>query len=178
MQEFLRGKKMKKLVTTLERVLYPVTKVIDKVSWVVLFLLMLMTITQVFLRKLSNHSLLGTVELTELSMVFIVFCALAECQVHEGHIKVDLVLSRLSQRIQSLIDIFTQFACFVIFTFMTWALFAQATVTKEAGEITVDLGLPLYPFIIVAALGCFLLGLVLLIKSLKALSNFLSEETS
>lgn len=169
---------MKRLATTLERLLYPVTRVIDRVSWIVLFLLMMMTITQVFLRKLTNHSLLGTVELTELSMVFIVFCALAECQVHEGHIKVDLVLSRLNPRIQALIDVFTQFACFVIFTFMTWALFSQASATKEAGEITVDLGLPLYPFIYVAAFGCTLLALVLLIKSLRALSDFLSGEVS
>jgi TRAP-type C4-dicarboxylate transport system permease small subunit len=164
---------MKVLVSKFEKGLYFFTRQIDRISWAVLFLLMLMTVTQVFLRKLTNHAILGTVELTELAMAFIVFCSLAECQVHEGHIKVDLVLSRFSPRVQSFFDILTQGASFVIFTLMTVALFRQADELKRAGEITVDLGIPMYPFVYVAAFGCILLALVLLVKALLALTAFL-----
>ncbi len=163
---------MKKIVSKFEGALTFITRQVDRVSWAVLFLLMLMTVTQVFLRKFTNHALLGTVELTELAMAFIVFCSLAECQVHEGHIKVDLVLSRFSPRVQAFFDIWTQGASSVIFALMTIALFRQAEELKRAGEVTVDLGIPMYPFVYVAAFCCVLLALVLVLKAVKAFIDF------
>ncbi len=167
---------MQRFVTRFEQGLYFVTRHVDRISWGVLFLLMLMTVTQVFLRKFTNHAILGTVELTELAMAFIIFCSLAECQVHEGHIKVDLVVSRFSPRAQAFFDILTQGASFCIFTLMTVALFRQAEELKRAGEVTVDLSIPMYPFVYVAAFGCVLLALVLLAKTLRALLTALGSE--
>ena len=159
-----------------ERGLFRVTALVDRISWFILFFLMLMTTVQVILRKFTSHAILGTVEMTELAMAFIVFCSLAECQVHEGHIKVDLVLSRSSKRMQAFFDVFTQAACCGVFSFMTWALFTQADVLKRSGEVTMDLGIPLYPFVYVAAFGCVLLALVLLAKAIRALMVFLGVE--
>ncbi len=168
---------MKKAFKTLEGNLFKVTRFVDRISWVMLFFLMLMTTIQVILRKFTHHAILGTVEMTELAMAFIVFCSLAECQVHEGHIKVDLILSRFSPRVQACFDVFTQGACFGVFSFMTWALFSQAEVLKRAGEVTMDLSIPVYPFVYVAAFGCVLLALVLLAKSLRALILCLEART-
>lgn len=151
--------------------IYPIIRYVDRVTWVVLFIMMIMTITDVFLRKFSNLSILGTVELTELLMIIVVFCSLAECQVHDGHIKVDLVIKRFSPRVQSLFDVFTQSICFLLFSLMTWAIWRHACSMKEWGEVTVDLALPVYPFIYVAVAGCALLALVLLVKALMALSD-------
>ncbi len=168
---------MKKAFKALEGSLFWVTRFVDRISWVMLFFLMLMTTIQVILRKFTHHAILGTVEMTELAMAFIVFCSLAECQVHEGHIKVDLILSRFSPRVQACFDVFTQGACFGVFSFMTWALFSQAEVLKRAGEVTMDLSIPVYPFVYVAAFGCVLLALVLLAKSLRALILCLEART-
>ena len=151
--------------------IYLIIRYVDRVTWVVLFIMMIMTRTDVFLRKFSNLSILGTVELTELLMIIVVFCSLAECQVHDGHIKVDLVLKRFSPRVQSLFDVFTQSICFLLFSLMTWAIWRHAGSMKEWGEVTVDLALPVYPFIYVAVAGCALLALVLLVKALVALSD-------
>jgi TRAP-type C4-dicarboxylate transport system permease small subunit len=155
--------------------IYPIIRFVDRVTWVVLFIMMIMTMTDVFLRKFSNISILGTVELTELMMIIVVFCSLAECQVHDGHIKVDLVLKRFSPKVQSLFDVITQSICFLLFSMMTWAILRQANNIKEWGEVTVDLALPIYPFIYVAVVGCALLALVLFIKALVAVSELLES---
>ena len=155
--------------------IYPIIRFVDRVTWVVLFIMMIMTMTDVFLRKFSNISILGTVELTELMMIIVVFCSLAECQVHDGHIKVDLVLKRFSPRVQSLFDVITQSVCFLLFSMMTWAILRHANSIKEWGEVTVDLALPVYPFIYVAVVGCALLALVLFIKALVAVSELLES---
>lgn len=155
--------------------IYPIIRFVDRVTWVVLFIMMIMTITDVLLRKFSNISILGTVELTELMMIVVVFSSLAECQVHDGHIKVDLVLKGFSPRVQSLFDVITQSICFFLFSLMTWAIWRHAESMKEWGEVTVDLALPVYPFIYVAVVGCALLALVLFIKALVALSELLES---
>jgi len=149
---------------------YPIVRFVDRITWVFLFIMMLMTMADVLLRKFSNLSILGTVELTELMMIIIVFSSLAECQVGDGHIKVDLVLKRFSPKVQSIFDVFTQFVCFALFSMMSLAIWQHANRMKEWGEVTIDLALPLYPFIYVAVIGCALLAFVLLIKALAALS--------
>lgn len=166
MQSFTRG---------VESRFYPVVRFVDRITWVVLFIMMLMTMADVFLRKFSNLSILGTVELTELMMIIVVFCSLAECQAGDGHIKVDLVLKRFSPRVQSIFDVITQLICFGLFSMMTGAIWRHANSMKEWGEVTVDLALPLFPFIYVAVIGCALLALVLLIKALVALSEVMKS---
>ncbi|MFZ0448074.1 MAG: TRAP transporter small permease [Desulfatiglandaceae bacterium] len=146
-----------------------VAKYADHVTWGVLFFLMVITMADVFLRKIFHTSILGTVEITELSMAAIVFCSLAECQVHDGHIKVDILLKGFSKRVQAVFDLITQTACFLFFSMMTWAMFHYAIAMKEGGEVTIDLSLPKYPIVWVACAGCALLAMVLLCKSLKAL---------
>ena len=58
-----------RLKRSMQQGLFPVIKVIDRVTWAFLFLMMLMTMIDVLLRKFTNLSILGTVELTELMMV-------------------------------------------------------------------------------------------------------------
>lgn len=166
---------VRSLSSVVAKGLYSVTRFINRITWVVLFFMMMMTMIDVFLRKFFNTSILGTVEMTEMSMAVVVFFALAECQVHDGHIKVDLVLKRLSPRVQALCDVFTQFVCFLLFCFMTVALFRYAERMQAWGEVTLDLAMPVYPFVYLAALGTGLLALVLLVKALVALSEVLGS---
>ena len=162
--------RMRGFTRKVESRFYPIVRFVDRITWVFLFIMMLMTMADVLLRKFSNLSILGTVELTELMMIIIVFSSLAECQVGDGHIKVDLVLKRFSPKVQSMFDVFTQFVCFALFSMMSLAIWQHANRMKEWGEVTIDLALPLYPFIYVAVIGCALLAFVLLIKALAALS--------
>ena len=57
--------------------------------------MMLMTMIDVLLRKFTNLSILGTVELTELMMVIVIFGSLAQCEVDGGHIKQEVFISPL-----------------------------------------------------------------------------------
>jgi TRAP-type C4-dicarboxylate transport system permease small subunit len=151
--------------------LFPIVRFVDRITWITLFGMMIMTMTDVLLRKFTNFSILGSVELTELMMVVIVFCSLAQCEADDGHIKVDLIYKRFSPRIRAVLDITTQFLCCVLFCVMAWALYLQAVDMKEWGEVTIDLNWPVYPFVYVASFGCILLALVLFFKFLVALSE-------
>ena len=151
--------------------LIKIVRYVDRVTWVVLFALMCMITAEVLMRKILNSSILGYLELTELMMVLIVFCSLAFCEANDGHIKIDLIMSKLSPRAQAIFKFITQCICFILFTLMSWALFRYARLMKESGEVSVDLSIPIYPFVYSAAVGCGLLALVLLLKSILAVGE-------
>lgn len=166
---------LKQIVTTIENYYYPVVRFFDRITWGVLFVMMTLTMADVILRKLANHSILGTVELTELMLVLVVFCSLAKCQADDGHIKIDFIMRNFGQRTQKTVELFTQFLCFVLFLFMTYGTYRHAVDMREWEEITLDLGIKVYPFVYVVSLGCALLAIVLLLKSLKALCEVLER---
>ncbi|MDB4444091.1 TRAP transporter small permease [bacterium] len=161
--------KIEGLNKTLQGWVYPLSNIMDRIASVVLFFMMLLTIADVFLRKVFSKSIMGTVEVSEFMLVILIFFALAHTEVLNGHVKVDLVLSRFSERVQGLFDMITQFVCFLISGLITWSTLVYSGVMKESGEVTQDLWLPVFPFLYIVALGCAVLSLTLLIKFFMAL---------
>jgi TRAP-type C4-dicarboxylate transport system permease small subunit len=161
--------KIERLNRSLQSWFYPVSKILDRVASVILFSMTLLTIADVFLRKVFSRSILGTVEVTEFMMVILVFFSLAQAEVLNRHVKVDLVMSRLDQRTQGLIDMITQLVCFLLFGGITWSTLVYAARMKVSGEVSQDLWIPIYPFVYIVAVGCALLSLILLVKFFMAL---------
>jgi TRAP-type C4-dicarboxylate transport system permease small subunit len=151
--------------------IYPISKVTNRVASVALFCMMFLTIADVFLRKVFSRSILGTVEVTEFLMLILVFFALAQTEVLNGHVKVDLVMGRFSERTQAAVDMITQVICFLLFGLFTSSALVYSEKMREAAEVSQDLWLPLYPFVYVVVAGCAILSLALFIKFLMALAK-------
>jgi len=167
--------KLKKISRILEKGLLPVARLLDRLTWIVLFVMMVMTMTDVLLRKLTNTTIIGAGEITEMMMAVVVFCSLAQCQVEEGHIKIDLIMRKAGPRIQSVVDMVTQFLCFGLFCLVTWGTFKHAMEIMEWEEVSIDLAIPIYPFVFIAVLGSAMLALILLYKAVIALEKVLEK---
>jgi TRAP-type C4-dicarboxylate transport system permease small subunit len=102
-------------------------------------------------------------------MVGLVFFSLAQTEVLNRHVKVDLLMSRLGERTQGLIDMITQFVCFLLFGAITWSTLVYSARMKASGEVSQDLWIPIYPFVYIVGVGCALLSLILLVKFFLAL---------
>jgi TRAP-type C4-dicarboxylate transport system permease small subunit len=153
----------------LEKWVYPISKLMSRIASVTLVLMMLLTVTDVFLRKVFSQSILGTVEVTEFLLVLVIFFTLADTEVLNGHVKVDLVMSRAGKRVQGMVDMITQFICFLLCGLITWSTLVYSEQMRTSGEVSQDLWVPVYPFIYIVAMGCAVLALTLLIKFLMAL---------
>ncbi len=149
-----------------ESKLYPVVRFIDKLSWIMMFALMTMTALDLILRNFSNTSVLGSIELTELMMVIIVFCSLAQCEADDGHIRINLIMDKFGPKVRNYADIFTQMICTIVFSLMSLSIFHHAADMKKFGEVTMDLLIPLYPFVYIASFGSATMALVLLSKTI------------
>ncbi|MFQ5842293.1 MAG: TRAP transporter small permease subunit, partial [Thermodesulfobacteriota bacterium] len=113
--------KIRRLNQSFQSWFFPVSKILNRIASATLFLMMLLTTADVFLRKVFSKSILGTVEVTEFMMVGLVFFSLAQTEVLNRHVKVDLIMSRLRERTQGMIDMITQFGCFLLFGGITWS---------------------------------------------------------
>ncbi|MBW1669309.1 MAG: TRAP transporter small permease [Deltaproteobacteria bacterium] len=144
---------------------------VSRIAWGALFFMMLLTVADVFMRKVFNHSILGTVELTQFMLLVLIFFSLAQTELMDGHVKVDLIVSRFSPRGQALFDLITQISCFLLSLLMTWSTVVYAERMRASGEVSQDLWLPVYPFVYVVAAGWALFGIALFIKFTLALKK-------
>ena len=67
---------MDELKQKFEAWIHPVAKIMSRIASVTLVIMMLLTVTDVFLRKVFSNSILGTVEVTEFLLVIVVFLPL------------------------------------------------------------------------------------------------------
>ena len=159
---------MERINTLLESWVNPVSRFMSHIASAVLFLMMVLTILDVFLRKVFSNPITGTVEVSEFMLVIVIFFALAVTEILNGHVKVDLVMRLFSKRVQAWVDCMTQMVCFVLVSVITWSAVIYAEKMRLVGQVSQDLWIPVYPFIYVVAAGCAVLALALLIKFLGA----------
>ncbi|MGI9424609.1 MAG: TRAP transporter small permease subunit [Hyphomicrobiaceae bacterium] len=128
--------------------------------------------TQVLLTPLP-----GARELTESTMVLIVFGALTYAQIQRSHIRVELLHSRMGPRTQAAMDVAADLAALLFFSLLLWQAIHEALLSIQLGEATVGLiRFPLYPARIILAAGTALLILRLLIDVIEDIARIRTGE--
>jgi len=143
--------------------------VANVVSLVGLVTMTLTTVADVAGRYLLNRPLPGALELSELLMVFLVFGAFAVTELRNGHVDIDVVVSRFPPRGRALSETFAALLSAAFWGAITWRTALHAQNVWGAGETTPNLGLPIGPFVWVAAAGTALFTLALLARTLATL---------
>ena len=164
-----------RVVSQFSRVIDPVTRIINGVGVGILAVMMFFTVTDVCLRYFFNRPFASSFELTEFMMAILVAFGLAYTARLDGHIKVDILTSRLPKRIQAAISSFTNLVCVVVFILIAWQSFAQAKTLYLSGLTSEVLYIPVFPFVLMTGIGFALLGLVFLINFFVSLSQTMKK---
>lgn len=154
---------IRKAASSVKNVIERVSRIGGVASMVFLVIMMLLTVTDVLLRALFNTPVKGSLELTEYIMVITGFLGIAWCAVNRAHVKVDLILSHLPSRPQSIIDAFTLFLGLTVVPLVAWQGFAQIRRAYLEGAVSQALDIPNFPFYGIVGLGYGLMFLVLVI---------------
>ncbi len=121
---------------------------------------MALTLIDVSGRKLLSHSVPGSLELTELLMVVVIFAALPLVSLRGEHVvfdSLDTFLPRWAQRLQQgLVDLF----CMLLLLGLAWLMWDKAAQMAEYGDTTSQLKLSLGPFVQLMGVLCGVTGLV------------------
>ncbi len=106
----------------------------------------------------------GAKEITESTMVLIVFGALTYAQIRRSHIRVELVHARMGPRMRAFMDVVTDLAALVFFGFLLWQAVIEAVRSWRIDETSDGLIVfPLYParWILVAGVAILMVRLVI-----------------
>jgi TRAP-type transport system small permease protein len=129
-----------------------------------LFAIMTLTFFDVLGRKFASHSITGSLEMTELLMVVLIFAALplvSERGEHVAFDSLDPYLPAWAIRAQSVV---VNLLCGLVLLGLGWLMWRTGGQFLESGETTAQLKLLKAPFIYGIAVFCALTGLVHLLQ--------------
>ncbi len=123
--------------------------------------------------SLFNRPLPGALEVTESTMVLIVFGGLAYAQIRRRHLRVELAYLQAGPRLRSTMDIVASLSGLVFFSLLTWQAYNEAIFAYQIGESTSGLvRFPLLPARIAVVVGSGLFIVQLCLDLLKDIVSF------
>lgn len=140
-----------------------ITSWLARIAAVALALIAVVTFCDVIARKVFNSGFTFTVEMTEMLMAVIVFLGVGLVTHQRGHIVVDVLTLRLSERSRVWLGLVTNLLSLGFVLLMVWRLWVQAAFISSKGDITPIWNIPLWPIAYLIAAGSVFLitGLVL-----------------
>lgn len=128
-----------------------------------LFAIMALTFFDVGGRKLLSNSIPGSLELTELLMVAVIFAALPLVSLRGEHVVFDSLDSRLPPGVRRTQQALVHLLCAASMLGLAWLMWQTGSDFRAAGEVTAQLGIPKHPFIYGMGVLCGLTGVIHLI---------------
>ncbi len=145
-------------MTTLRHLLERLALGVLLVGGAGMLLSMFLGVGDVIGTQMLRSPLPGAYEITESTMVLIVFGALAYAQIRRAHIRVELLYTRMTPRVQAGLDVLADLAALVFFGLLLWQAVSEAQYSYQINERTVGLiRFPLYPARFVLAAGTTLM---------------------
>ena len=119
----------------------------------------------------------GPRELTESTMVLIVFGALAYAQIRRSNIRVELVYFQMPPRVRAVMDVITDLAAIAFYGLILQQAIGEAQYSLQINEATVGLiRFPLWPARFILAAGCALMILQLALHLIEDLIRIKTGE--
>lgn len=129
-------------------------------SAVALFGIMMLTLVDVVSRKLLAGSIAGSLEVTELLLVVVIFAGLPLVSLHGEHVvfdSLDPLLPRIVRRVQ---DLLVDLLCAAALAVIGWVMWTKAGQMLEYGDKTQQLSLTLGWFVYLMSVLIFVAAAV------------------
>lgn len=127
-------------------------------STLIFILISLTILTEVVLRTFFARPIIGTVEVTGYCLVYVTFLGSAWLLRKEGHVKMELVLSRLKPETQTLLNIITSILGAIICLVVTWYGTKVTWYSYQTNYLNIsELEVPIFPIVLVVPVASFLL---------------------
>ncbi len=128
-------------------------RVTHHMSGLALVAILAMTIVDIVGRNAFRQPFRGTVELTSMILVVVVFMAVAHSEDMGDHITIDLVYERVGTGAKAVLDIFSDLFTLVVMALVSYRLAQFVIRNRASGAETPVLDIPLWPFVLVASIG-------------------------
>ena len=134
----------------------------------VLLPLMLLSSLEVVSRAIWDRPLPGTVELSSYMLVIFILCGLAYTHQVRGHVRVNLLLTKLPPTLALLIEVITLLLSLFIMAVLAWQGWVVGLEQKTVSDM---LRIPQLPFRLLVSVAGLMMFLELLIDLFEALGK-------
>jgi TRAP-type C4-dicarboxylate transport system permease small subunit len=145
------------------------------ISGGIIFVLMMFTVVDVFMRNAFNAPMRSVYEFTEFTMAAIVFLGIAYTGWVGGHIAVDMFVKWLDRPRWRWITALLAFLGAALFAVIAYRATLETIATID--QVSNRLAWPHYPFRFTVALGCALYAIVLAYQGIDVLRGRSTEGT-
>jgi len=158
---------MVEIVKTLDKGIHLINSALRYVCMSLLFFMMGLGTCDVLGRYLFNKPILGTFEIFEILLPAIVLLGLGYTQGNNAHVRVELLVSRLSFRKQTILNFVTNGFALFISVLIMWRGWLLTTAYWRMGRTIPTIEVPMFLPQFLVPLGAFMLILVLIVQMLQ-----------
>jgi len=155
----------------LEKFISPASRIAHNIGISMIVVLTALTVVNVLMRFIVGSAFTPTKELSEYALSILVFLAFPYCAVRGSHIVVDLFTMRMSRRSQAILGIIIYLISIITCGLFTWQMVLRGIRAMDSGEESTILGVWLFPFVFIAAIGFLMLGIAFLMHWFRALQE-------
>ena len=131
------------------------SRVLNGIAGVALTFMLLLTVADVLLRA-GGHPIIGTYEIAALALALVVGFGIPQASLERGHVYMEFLLVKLSERSKNVMNTFTRVLCLILFAFIGYNLFIVGAGFHASGEVSPTIKLPFYPVAYGVAVCCLL----------------------
>lgn len=136
-----------------------------------LLVMLFLTIADIAGRSALNNPVPGTVEVTSVLLLVVVFFAVAHSEDMGDHITIDLVYERVGNRSKMVMNVFADIVTIAIMGLLAFQLYHFALRNLDSGAETPVLDWPIWPFVFVACFGAGLYAISTVLRLFLRLSG-------
>jgi tripartite ATP-independent transporter DctM subunit len=111
-------------------------------------------------RLVFNRPFNGMIEYQTFTLVTVIFLALSHTFIKEGHVSVDIISTKFSDKLKFFLRTIFSIWATVLFGFISWQAGVRTVDAFSRGDAAQISELPMYPFYAMAALGFSLMSIV------------------
>jgi TRAP-type C4-dicarboxylate transport system permease small subunit len=162
------------LILRLEKWMASMCSAFNMIGALSIMAMMLLTCADILFRTF-RVPIPGAYELVGMLGALFVSFSLAQTSLQKGHIAVDFLIQKFSQKTRDIVAIVTESASACLFGIITWESVAHAGRLKTAGDVSMTLHIPTFPIVYGMAAGCALLTLLLVFSVIALMIKVLQS---
>jgi len=151
---------MKKSVSEIVKKVFFITNILSGACF---FFVMALVLANIIMRNVFKMPIMGTVEIVGLMVATGLGFALANCEMLDGNIGMDLNLP-WSKKIDNVVEIIKYVISIGFWGIVVWQVFGYATASHVNGRVTPTASIPIAPFIYILGVNVFCLCVALVFK--------------
>jgi TRAP-type C4-dicarboxylate transport system permease small subunit len=158
---------MAEIIKSLDKGMGQINSALRYVCMSLLFFMMVLGTCDVMGRYLFNKPILGTFEVFEILLPAIVLLGLGYTQGNNAHVRVEILLSRLSFRKKTVLNLITNGCALFISVLILWRGWLLTTGYWRMGRMIPTIEVPMFLPQLLVPLGASMLTLVLVVQMLQ-----------